>query len=144
MNSVVRISDSLEIPLSELRFRTSRSGGPGGQNVNKLETRVELLFDVARSPSLTEEQREMLLANLQTRIDSAGMLRVVAQEARSQWKNKQEAIEKFTTLLERALRPRKKRVATKPSASSRKKRSLSKTIRSRTKRSRGRVSSLEE
>ena len=124
----------MEIPHSELEFRSSRSGGPGGQNVNKLETRVELLFDVERSPSLTQEQREAIVSSLQSKIDQEGILRVVAQESRSQWQNKQHAIEKFVRLLQRALKPRRKRIATRPSHISKEKRLKSKKIRSEKKK----------
>jgi ribosome-associated protein len=90
--SYVVVTQSLKIPITELQFRTSRSGGPGGQNVNKLETRVELLFDVANSPFIPEHLRRRLLSNLSSKLDSLGVLRVVAQDSRSQWNNKQFAI----------------------------------------------------
>jgi ribosome-associated protein len=108
--------------MSEIEFRTSRSSGPGGQNVNKLETRVELLFEVARSSSLTDEQRGHLFSRLKSNIDKEGVLRVVSQESRSQWKNKQEAIEKFVRILQLALRRQKKRTKTSPTLVSKEKR----------------------
>ncbi len=119
---MIEITKSLLIPMSEVRFRTSRSGGPGGQNVNKLETRVELEFDVGSSPSLSDQQRSRILEALASRIDSAGILRVVSSESRSQWQNKQLAIEKFAKLLRKAITPRKKRIQTRPSKSSRERR----------------------
>ncbi|MGH2568902.1 MAG: alternative ribosome rescue aminoacyl-tRNA hydrolase ArfB [Bacteroidota bacterium] len=128
MDSFLVITGQVRVPLSELTFRSSRSGGPGGQNVNKLETRVELLFDVLHSPSLTDQQRELVMAALQSRIDDNGILRIVSQESRSQWQNKQLAIEKFTRLLQKALKPRKKRIATKPSRKAREKRLRSKRV----------------
>ncbi|MBI2620134.1 MAG: aminoacyl-tRNA hydrolase [Ignavibacteriales bacterium] len=128
------INETLSIPTAELRFRTSRSGGPGGQNVNKLETRVELEFDVRSSPSLSDRQRSVLLEALRSRIDSRGILRVVAQESRSQWKNKEMAVEKFAELLRKALRPRKKRTPTKPTHASHDRRIRSKKLQSRKKR----------
>jgi len=100
---ILPITDQLAVPLSELRFRFSRSGGPGGQHVNRTATRVELLFDVAHSLSLTEEQRQRLLKRLAGRIDSEGILRVAAQSERSQLRNRQEAIERLQTLLRQAL-----------------------------------------
>jgi len=118
VESTLHVTSSLSIHTSELRFRTSRSGGPGGQNVNKLETKVELLFDIAHSPSLTDRQKEMLLSNLKSRLDAEGVLRIVSQESRSQWKNKEVAIEKLAELLRRALKPRKKRIKTTPTHSS--------------------------
>ena len=76
---MIEVMPGLSIPESEVRFTTSRSSGPGGQNVNKVETRVTLLFDVVNSPSLSEAQRQGLRDNLKTRITRAGVLRVVAQ-----------------------------------------------------------------
>lgn len=126
VNSKLVITSRLSIPISEIEFRTSRSSGPGGQNVNKLETRVELLFDVARSSSLTDEQRDLLFSRLKSNIDKEGVLRVVSQESRSQWKNKQEAIEKFVRLLRDALKPRKIRRKTTATPVSREKRLMEK------------------
>jgi ribosome-associated protein len=130
------LSHSLKIPTAELQFKTSRSGGPGGQNVNKLETRVEVLFDVANSPSIQEHIRQRLLNNLASQLDSSGILHVVAQDTRSQWKNKQLAIERLTDLIKSALIVRKKRIATKPTHSAREVRLRTKKARSQTKRMR--------
>lgn len=128
----------VQIPSHEFRFRTSRSGGPGGQNVNKLETRVELLFDVRNSSALNDEQKERILEKLTSRIDEEGILRVVAQESRSQWENKQRAIERLNELVQKALRPQKRRVKTKPTSASRKRRIERKKKRGETKRLRAR------
>jgi ribosome-associated protein len=136
VNSKLVITSRLSIPMSEIEFRTSRSSGPGGQNVNKLETRVELLFDVARSSSLTDEQRDLLFSRLKSNIDKEGVLRVVSQESRSQWKNKQEAIEKFVQLLRDALKPRKIRRKTTATPLSREKRLMEKKCVSEKKRMR--------
>jgi ribosome-associated protein len=130
------LSHSLKIPTAELQFKTSRSGGPGGQNVNKLETRVEVLFDVANSPSIQEHIRQRLLNNLASQLDSSGILHVVAQDTRSQWKNKQLAIERLTDLIKSALIVRKKRIATKPTHAAREVRLRIKKARSQTKRMR--------
>lgn len=108
------INENLSLPPSELKFRTTRSGGPGGQNVNKLETRVELEFDVKHSPSLSVHQRDAILEQLRSRIDARGVLRIVSQESRSQWTNRKLALEKLAGLLRHALKPKKKRKATTP------------------------------
>ena len=128
------LSHSLKIPTAELQFKTSRSGGPGGQNVNKLETRVEVLFDVANSPSLSNTARQRLLDKLTSLLDSSGILHVVAQDTRSQWKNKQLAIERLKDLLKSALIIRKKRIATRPTYTAQEKRLRTKKTRSQIKR----------
>ena len=132
--SHVIVTHSLKIPFAELQFRTSRSGGPGGQNVNKLETRVELLFDVAHSPCIPEHLRQRLLSNLTSKLDSLGVLRIVVQDSRSQWKNKQLAIERLAVLLKSALKVRKKRISTKPTRTAREDRLRMKKVRGETKR----------
>jgi len=109
----IRITRALSIPASELEFRFSRSGGPGGQRVNRRETRVELLFDVQGSPSLNEKQRDRLLKRLASQIDRNGILHIVAHTHRSQLRNRQEAIERFVRLLQRGLRARRRRLPTK-------------------------------
>ena len=133
MSSVLHITSSVQIPLSELRFRTSRSGGPGGQNVNKLETRVELVFDVAGSPSLSQDQKRAVLTHLASRIDARGILHVSSQKSRSQWENKQLVIEKLVGLLHGALKVRRKRVKTLPTHSSKERRVQSKKKHSQKK-----------
>jgi ribosome-associated protein len=110
--SALGITASVRIPISELSFRTSRSSGPGGQNVNKLETRVELLFDVAHSVSISDEQRQRIIVALGSRIDGEGVLHISSQRSRSQWENKQTTIDKLVGLLTEALKVRKKRVKT--------------------------------
>ncbi|HEX7185944.1 MAG TPA: alternative ribosome rescue aminoacyl-tRNA hydrolase ArfB [Thermoanaerobaculia bacterium] len=107
---MIEIADGLVIPDEELSFVSSRSGGPGGQNVNKLETRVTLRFDLAGSPSLTEEQKARLQERLATRVTRAGVLHVTSQKHRSQAANRDASVERFVELLREALReetPRK-------------------------------------
>jgi ribosome-associated protein len=135
--SHIHISHSLTIPLAELQFKTSRSGGPGGQNVNKLETRVEVLLDIANSQSFPDRYRQRLLKNLTSQLDSSGILHIIAQDTRSQWKNKQLAIERLTDVLNAALIVRKKRIATKPTRTSRE-------VRIRTKKARGQAKRLRK
>jgi len=129
----VVVNQDLAIPVSELRFRFSRSGGPGGQHVNRSETRVELLFDVRTSPSLTDDQRQRLLLRLQTHLDTDGVLHVVASETRSQSENRARSVARFKRILAGALRQHKRRVPTAPSVASREQRLLAKHARSRAK-----------
>lgn len=101
--------------LPELQFQTSRSSGPGGQNVNKVESRVELRFRIPDSQLLSDEQKHTLLQKLASRLTSEGELLVAAQEDRSQLRNKETALQKFHQLLAKALHKPKARKATKPS-----------------------------
>jgi ribosome-associated protein len=100
---MIPIDDELAIPDEEVSFTTSRSGGPGGQNVNKLETRVTVRFDVAGSPSLGEEQRQRILERLATRITRAGFLQVTSQKHRTQAENREAAVARFAELMAGAL-----------------------------------------
>jgi ribosome-associated protein len=116
------INDEVSIPRAELGFRFSRSSGPGGQHVQKSSTRVELLFDVANSPSLNEEQRTRVLKRLAGYVDTEGVLHLVAQSERSQHRNREEVIERFEALMRRALKRRKRRKPTKPTAAAKERR----------------------
>ena len=133
---LVIVNQDLAIPGSELQFRFSRSSGPGGQHVNRSETRVELLFDVRTSPSLSDDQRQRLLQRLRTHIDKDGVLHVVSSETRSQSENRLRSVARFQTLLAGALRRRKRRVPTTPSAATRERRLAAKHARSRAKEAR--------
>jgi len=133
---MIDISEAVSIPLSELSFRFSRSSGPGGQHVNKSETRVELLFDVANSPSLTDAQRERVMRRLSSRIDGAGVLHVTSQATRSQKQNRDLAIERFTRLMQKALEPPKKRRRTRPTRAAKERRLRAKKRRSEIKKAR--------
>lgn len=117
----------------ELKFSASRSSGPGGQNVNKVNTKVELRFRIADSVLLSEKEKERLLEKLANRINSDGELILVSQTERSQLKNKEAVTEKFYHLITRALTPKKKRKRTKPSAESVEKRLEAKRIQSEKK-----------
>lgn len=136
---VLRITNTLTIPLSELRFRFTRSSGPGGQHVNRSATRVELLFDVAGSSSLTEAQRERAMKALAPYIDSDGVLHLVSQTFRSQLRNREEVVERFRTLMHKAMRVPKRRRPTRPSRVAQERRLARKRRRSEIKRQRGPV-----
>jgi ribosome-associated protein len=139
LRPVIIINDHLAIPASELEFRFSRSSGPGGQHVQRSDTRVELLFNVAASPSLSAEQRERILARLANQIDGEGVLRIVSSSTRSQLENRGDAMRRFQAVLASALRTRKRRVATRPSAAAREERLTAKRVRSQHKATRRKV-----
>lgn len=133
---MVRINRRLDIPEGEISFTFSRSSGPGGQNVNKVNTKATLLFDVAGSPSLSEGQRSRIMRRLSTRINREGVLRISSQRHRSQSANREAALAKFADLLGEALRPVRKRRKTKVPERAKKKRLEEKRKRSRLKRTR--------
>lgn len=112
--------------LSEVKFNTSRSSGPGGQNVNKVNTKVELRFNIGESVFLAENQKALLLARLKNRINGKGELVLVSEEERSQMKNKIIVINKFFRLIESSLTLQKRRKPTKPTRASVEKRLQSK------------------
>ncbi len=103
---------------SELKFSASRSSGPGGQNVNKVNSKVELRFQVDQSELLSENEKFMINLHCRNRINSEGELIITVQTDRSQLKNKEEAIEKFYQLITKALTPRKNRRPSAPTRSS--------------------------
>jgi ribosome-associated protein len=133
MEEKLRISSSLVIPAAELRFRFSRSGGAGGQHVNKVSTRVELLFDIKHSPSLTGQQKERLLSKLKSKVDAEGCLTISSQESRSQWQNREKSVQKFITLISRSLQETRPRLATKATKGSRERRLRRKSLESKKK-----------
>jgi ribosome-associated protein len=136
---VLRITDTVGIPLSELSFRFSRSSGPGGQHVNRSETRVELLFDLMASPSLSESQKARAGRRLEPYLDKEGVVHLVSQSTRSQLRNREDVVERFRTLMRGALRVRRRRYPTQPTKASQEKRLEEKTRRSETKKRRRRV-----
>ena len=137
------ITAALSIPLDELSFRFSRAGGPGGQSVNRSESRVELTFDVAGSPSLSDWQRERIVERLVGQIDSNGILHLFSSSERSQLRNRQDVVERFQALLKDALRPRRRRRPTRPTAASRERRLQQKRRRADAKKGRGSVSNWD-
>jgi ribosome-associated protein len=124
----IRVTRSVSIPLSEIDLRFSRSSGPGGQHAQKTETRVEALFDVESSTALTSRQKQRVLRK------AGPVLRAVAQDERSQTRNRELAIERLATQLADALRVEKRRVATRPSKAAVERRLEQKRRRSQTKR----------
>ena len=137
MSEDLDVGSGVVIPGSEIAVRFSRSGGPGGQNVNKRDTRVEVSFDVASSPALTSALRRRALGRLRGKLDAKGRLRVVSSAERSQARNRERALEILRLQLADALRPPPPpRVATKPTKAAREGRLESKRRRSRTKQQR--------
>ena len=132
----LRIADGIEIPDEDLSFTASRSGGPGGQHVNKTASKVTLRFDVAHAPSLPEEIRARLLAALGARIAADGTVRVVCQASRSQFANRKTAAMRLESLLTAALVPVVPRVATRIPRAEKRRRIESKKRRGGVKRSR--------
>jgi ribosome-associated protein len=134
----LEVTPALRLPLAELEYRASRSGGPGGQHVNTSSTRVEVWWDVAGSPTLTDAQRSRLLARLGSRLDTAGRLRLVASSSRSQLRNRDEATKRLRELVAEALVVPKPRKRTRPSRAAKAARLEGKRRRSATKRERRR------
>jgi ribosome-associated protein len=124
----IRVTRSVAVPLSEIELRTSRSSGPGGQHAQKSETRVEAVFDVEASSALSDAQKRRVLAK------AGPVLRAIAQDERSQLRNRELAIERLTESLRKALRVERRRVPTKPTAAARERRLEAKKRRSQVKR----------
>lgn len=134
----LEVGRGVTIPGGELRVRFSRSGGPGGQNVNVRDTKVEVLFDVASSRALTPQQKRRIAEALSSRLDAEGRVRVVASAQRTQAQNRERALSTLRSFLAKALAPPPRpRVATRPSAAARERRLSEKKARSRVKRARG-------
>ncbi len=134
----VEINSRVSIADDEIYFTFTRSGGPGGQKVNKTSTRVTLLFDVEASAGLTDAERARIKRRLATRISKDGVLRVVSQKHRNQAANRTAALERFAELLREALKPERRRKPTRVPEAVREERLREKKHRSRLKRERGR------
>jgi len=130
----LRAEPSPVVPLREIEIRTSHASGPGGQNVNKLETRVEARWDIARSEAIGQRERARLLEALRTRLRAGTVLRVVSQRHRTQGRNREAAVERLQALVAEALRPRRARKATGPTASAKEARIAAKKHRAGLKR----------
>ncbi|MGJ8660885.1 MAG: alternative ribosome rescue aminoacyl-tRNA hydrolase ArfB [Bacteroidota bacterium] len=127
---------NIQLLETEIKFKISKSGGPGGQNVNKVATKVELDFDVRNSQFLTDEQKARIELKLAPRITNDGILQIVSQTERSQLKNKQVVRERFSTLIEDCFKIVKKRRATKISKGVKERRLLAKKRRGEIKKQR--------
>jgi ribosome-associated protein len=134
----VRVRPDLVIPISALHIRFSRSGGPGGQNVNKVETRAEVLFRLADSPLLTPAERARALGRLASRLTKDGVLAVACDRTRHRERNLNEALDRMGEILRAAILPPRPRRATRPTRSSRERRLDAKRRRSSVKRARRR------
>jgi ribosome-associated protein len=130
------VNERVRLPRSELLFRASRSGGPGGQHVNTSSTRIELVWNPTRSAALDETQRALVAEKLVGRIDAEGNVRVVASDSRSQRQNRERAEERLAALVRDALTVRKKRRPTKPGRAAKEARLSEKKRRGERKRER--------
>jgi len=124
----MRVTRSVTLPAEEIQLRFSRSSGPGGQHAQRSETRVEAILDVEASSALTEAQKKRVIAR------AGPVLRAIAQDERSQWRNRELAVERLIETLREALKVPRKRRPTKPTAASRRRRLEQKKRRSETKR----------
>jgi ribosome-associated protein len=132
MENPMRVSRGVQVPLSEVELRTSRSSGPGGQHANVTASRVEAIFDVSKSRALDDEQRRRIMARC------GPVIRAVAQDTRSQARNRELALERLRSRLASALTVQRPRRATRPTASARRRRVESKRRRGELKRQRRR------
>jgi len=133
---MIHVMDGVLIPEHEIRITASRSGGPGGQNVNKVSSKVTLSFDVHGSAVLSEEQKRKIIGRLATRISKEGILQVISQRTRSQELNRLDALARFSELLRRVLTPQLPRIKTRVSEAAKQRRVDEKRKHSLTKQKR--------
>jgi ribosome-associated protein len=135
MINYIFINRKISIPFSELKFKSVRSGGPGGQHVNKVETAVQLRFDIGNS-SLPEEVKELILATGDKRISKKKVLVIRSENSRSQELNREEAIGKLIAFIKPILKKEKRRIRTNPTKASKEKKKVEKMIKSKIKKNR--------
>lgn len=138
---MIPITDSISISKHDLTFLVSRSGGPGGQNVNKVNTKVTVVFDIAGSPAFSDDQKRRILSRLSGRLNRDGAIQVTAQTHRTQSANRDEAVNRLAALLRFGLHKPKKRKRTRVPARAVRKRLSDKKHHSLKKRRRGKISS---
>jgi ribosome-associated protein len=136
INAMIKITDNISIRDDELIFKASRSAGPGGQNVNKVNTRITLFFDVSNCDSFSDVQKRRILSRLATRADKNGLLRIVSQRFRTQSANRRAAVERLQQLLADALKTRPVRKKTRIPYAAKLRRLEQKRQRSQLKRQR--------
>lgn len=134
--STLPVNDRVEIPLSEIDLAFARSGGPGGQNVNKVETQVEVRWTPSTSAALSPDDRAWLVQKLASRLTKDGELLVTSNRFRTQGANRQDALDRLADVVRQALHRPKKRTKTKPSKAAKQRRLQSKKSRSQTKKNR--------
>ena len=141
---MIRVTPAIGINESELEFTFVRASGPGGQNVNKVATAVQLRFDVLHSPSLPDDVRERLMRRARSKINQAGELVIDARRYRTRERNREDAVDRLVRLIRSVARPPKKRRPTAPTTASKQKRLEDKRRRARIKSRRGPVKSDDE
>ena len=140
---MIEIGNNIFISERELGFKFSKSSGPGGQNVNKVNTRVTVFFNVVENENLSNLQKKQILTKLATRIDKNGVIRIISQKHRTQRANRQAAIEKLADLLKQAIKKKTVRKKTKPSLAAKEKRLKKKKQRSDIKKQRAQKIDME-